>query len=77
MATKKAAASSQATGQSKSTLTLADAYGLGLIAHNLTEATESEIFPHLSPAAQRIVISAARQSNTKKAASKRPVAMKR
>lgn len=58
-------------------LTLADTYGLGLIAYNENRADKAEIFAHLSPAAQKIVKEAEKQYAPKKSASKRRRAAKK
>lgn len=70
--------SAEVKGRSASVLTLADTYGLGLIAFGRDGADQSEILAHLSPAARKIAKAAGGHAGgTKKSAGKRHVAMKR
>ena len=82
MATARRQPSDQPKARSLTYLTLADTYGLGLIAADIEGAHDREMFAYLSPAAKKIARSLTKQSTTKqsakkKSASTRRVAMKR
>lgn len=80
MATKAATkkqSSPRPAARSGSTVTLGDAYGLGLITLHYGKVDHAEIIAHLSPAAKKIARTAIQQLNKKKQTSKRRVAVKR
>jgi hypothetical protein len=76
MATKRQSLT-QVNGLSGRSLTLADTYGLGLIAFGYERVDQEEIVEHLSANAKKIAKVVMQQGTKKKSPAKRRVALKR